>query len=142
MAGGGVSTGAEAKMAFPPPGWLLYLRALPGSADVGRSGWGWRGEAGAGAASAGSAESLRLRSPLPAAPRTFCSLSAPFPAPLGADHLPGLHSRGGQGRALPQYGGFGGANASCVKQKVPDEAHGTGDPYGDGMAGASCLKVG
>lgn len=51
-------------MAFPPLRQLqVDLGALPGSADVDRSGWGRRGENGA--AGAGSAESLRLRSALP-----------------------------------------------------------------------------
>lgn len=90
-------------MAFPPLSQVqVDLGALPGSADVGRSGWGWRGEAGAGAAGAGSAESLRLRSPLPAAPRTFCSHSAPFPAPPDSR---GSHP-GGQGRGPLRYCGF------------------------------------
>lgn len=111
-AGRGVNTGAETEMAFPPLSQLqVHLGALPGRADVGRSGWGRREEARAGAAGAGSAESLGLCSPLPAPPRTFCSHSAP---PDSRGSYPGARA-GAPSDTL----GFG-------EQDMPSLAHGTG----------------
>lgn len=102
---------------------------LPGSADVGGSGWG-RG--GTGAAGAGSAEQ-------PAAPLARhhpADLSFPFStfpstsgAPLWAPGRGPVHWFLGSTHLPSQAGG-----AQCSSQNE--------DPCGDGDAGASCPKVG